>query len=106
LLFISVERLAANPPEADPTPLRPAPELIVEILSPSDKISVLSAKIADYRTADVREIWLVRSDAQTVEVLALSWDEILTIATYGAGETVVSQIFPDLAVAVDAIFAL
>ena len=105
LIFVSSEILAQNPPEDNPAPLKPAPELVVEIVSPSDRASVLRAKIADYRSVDVREIWVVCSQERTVEVVALSWDEIETVATYGAGETVTSVIFPGLTVAVDDIFA-
>ena len=61
VLFISNDRLAANPPADNPAPLSPAPELVVEIVSRSDKPAVLAAKIADYRSVDVREVWVVRS---------------------------------------------
>jgi Uma2 family endonuclease len=105
LLFISNERLQENPPSDDPAPLSPAPELVVEIISPSDKPSVLAAKIADYRAVDVQEVWVVRAGVQTVEVVRLTPDEIETIATYGRGQTVTSRTFPGLAVAVDDIFA-
>ena len=104
VLFIGSERLAANPPATDPAPLSPAPELVVEIVSPSDRPSVLAAKIADYRSVDVREVWVVRSQNTTVELVRLSEDEIETIAIYERGQNVVSLVFPGLAVAVDAIF--
>ncbi len=105
LLFISGERLAKNPPSDDPAPLSPAAELVVEIVSPSDKPSVLAAKIADYRTVDVREVWVVRAETHTVEVVRLTLDEIETVAVYGRGQTVTSLTFPGLAVAIDDIFA-
>lgn len=104
LLFISHERFGGRS-RTDPAPLNPAPELIVEIASPSDKPSVLAAKIADYRGVDVREVWVVRPEARTVEVTRLTLDEIETVAAYGPGETVVSVTFPDLSVPVDDIFA-
>lgn len=106
VLFISNERLARNPPSNNPTPLSPAPELVVEVISPSDKPSVLAAKIADYRAVDVREVWVVRAEEQTVQVLRLSVDEIETAAEYNMGQTVTSSAFPRLAVAVDDIFSL
>lgn len=106
LLIISSERLAQNPPPNDPAPLSPAPELVVEIISPSDKPSVLAAKIADYRAVDVREVWVVRAEEKTVQVLRLSVEEIETAAAYKTGQTVTSSAFPHLEVAVDDIFAL
>ncbi len=105
LLYIGTERLAQNPPRTDPQPLRPAPELVVEILSPSDKPSVLDAKIADYCAVDVLECWLVRTDLQTVEILQLSPMGSRSVAVYVLGQTVQSLTFSDLTLAVDAIFA-
>ncbi len=104
LLFISNERLAENPKATNPTPLSPAPELVVEIASPSDRPSVLAAKIADYRAVDVREVWVVRSGEQRVEVISLSPDEIATVGDYGRGQVAVSRVYPDLQVPVDALF--
>lgn len=105
VLFISSERLAQNPPSTDPAPLSPAPELVVETLSPSDKPAVLAAKVADYHSVDVREVWVIQTEAQTVDVVRLSVDEIETVGTYGAGETVASLVFGELTVNVDDIFA-
>lgn len=101
LLIISNDRLAQNPPASDPQPLSPAPELVVEVVSPSDKPPVLAAKIADYRAVDVREVWVVRAEERAVELLRLSVDEIKVVAKYGMGQTVRSQVFPELEVSVD-----
>lgn len=107
LLLISRERLALNPPSSDPAPLSPAPELVMEILSPSDTRRVRLAKVADFSAVDVRECWLVSADAETVEVLRLSPDrEPETVAVYGHGQTVASLTFAGLGVAVNDIFAL
>ena len=105
LLFISNERLARNPPPDDPAPLSPAPEFVVEILSPSDTRRVQTANIADYLAVDVRECWLVSMEAETVEVLQLTDDGAQTMAVYGRGQTVVSVIFPALTADVNIIFA-
>lgn len=105
ILFISQERLFLNPSEDIAHPLDPAPELVVEILSPADRLSVLAAKIADYRSVDVKEIWLAHSGSRTVEVIALSEEEIKTVATYSAGQIVESRVFPGQIAAVDDIFA-
>ena len=105
VLFISNDRLAANPPADNPAPLSPAPELVVEIVLRSDKPAVLAAKIADYRSVDVREVWVVRSETHSIEVVSLSLDEIATVGQYGPGETVTSRVFPELSVMVDDIFA-
>jgi Uma2 family endonuclease len=78
---------------------------VVEIVSPSDRPAVLAAKIADYRGVNVQEVWVVRAEAQTVEVVRLTLDEIETVATYGQGQAVTSLAFSNLRVPLDAIFA-
>lgn len=103
--FISAERNAQNPTRRDPAPLDLAPELIVEVVSDSERDRILYAKIADYCAVGVREGWVVRPVPQTVEVLRLSVDGYESVRIYGAGETVQSITFPDLFVAVDAVFA-
>ena len=105
VLLISRDRLALNPPDTDPAPLSPAPELVVEIVSPSDTPTILVGKLADYCRVDVRECWVVRSEANTVEVLRLSAGGVETATEYGTGETVQSEAFPGLLVAVADIFA-
>jgi Uma2 family endonuclease len=66
---------------------------------------VLAAKIADYRSVDVREVWVVRTDAQVIEVVRLTLDAIETTGVFGRGENVVSATFDGLSVAVDDVFA-
>ena len=105
VLLISRERLTRNPPAHEPAPLNPAPELVVEIISPSDRPGVLAAKLADYRTAEVQEVWVVNMETKTIEVVTLSHEAIETVATQRTGESVTSRAFPGLVVAVDAVFA-
>jgi len=105
VLLIGNGRRAQNRRSDDPAPLDPAPELVVEILSPSDTSVMLRDKIADYCTVDVRECWIVDSTARTVEVLRLTPQGSASIGAFGEGEIVRSIAFPDLAIAVEAIFA-
>lgn len=106
VLFISNERLAQNAPPDNPAPLSPAPELVVEILSPSDTRRVRQAKLNDYAVVDVRECWIVSMEAETVEVLRLAGSVFQTVAVYGRGQVVSSVTFPDLFVPVTDIFAV
>ena len=101
VLFIGKDRLSQNLPPDGYAPLTPAPELVVEIISPSDTTSVLSRKLADYRSVNVEEIWLVNPGDTQVEILSFSDN---TRSVFGAGDTALSQVFPGLAVPVDTIF--
>jgi Uma2 family endonuclease len=105
LLFIGNERLVQNGDPEEPSALDPAPELVVEILSPSDRPGLLAEKIADYQSVAVQEVWVVRSASETVEVLRLSPDNADAVATYGNGQIVTSIAFPGLVVVVDDVFA-
>jgi Uma2 family endonuclease len=49
---------------------RLAPDLVVEVLSPSDRPSEVVAKIEMYQEAGVPLIWLVDPDQRTVTVIA------------------------------------
>jgi Uma2 family endonuclease len=104
VLFISQERLGGRSLD-DPSPLEPAPELVVEILSPGNVGRALEEKLADYASVGVDECWLVNPASQTVEVLRLTSAGTETVATYGQGQSVQSISFPDLAVPVAEVFA-
>ena len=77
-----------------------APELVVEIISNSETARILKGKLTDYCEIGVSEAWVVRPDAQTVEVMQLTPDGPVSVATYSAGQNVQSLTFPDLTPAV------
>lgn len=104
LLFISSSRLEQNEPADEYAPLSPAPELVVEIVSPSDTPPVLSAKITDYQAADVHEVWLVRPEEQSVEVLRLP-QSLSEAQKYEPGQAAVSAVFPGLSITLNDIFS-
>ncbi len=101
VLFMSTGRLAQNLPPDGYAPLSPAPELVVEIISPSDTPSVLARKLADYRSVNVEEVWLIDSHKGEVEIRSLADD---TRRLFRAGDIALSHVFPGLAVPVDSIF--
>lgn len=64
--FISQERL---PPEGEPTGFATfAPDLAVEVVSPSDRYEEIQEKIADYFHAGIRMVWIVDPKNRTVAV--------------------------------------
>lgn len=104
VLFISNARLA--PRDAyDPSPFDVAPEVVIEILSPSETRRVRNDKLADYGSIGVQECWIVSPEAETVEVLRLSPAGDETVAVYSNRQTLQSIAFPDLVVSVAEIFA-
>lgn len=81
------------------------PDLVVEVLSPSERRQSVEEKIEDYRRIGVREFWLVSPEAETVEVLRLSEGGIERIGLYGRGDTVRSELLPELQMDTNRLFA-
>ena len=80
---------------------RLAPDLVVEVLSPTDRASDVLAKVAMYQDAGVPLIWLVDPEARTVTVLATN----LAPVTLHPGDTLSGgNVLPDLQIAISEIF--
>jgi len=70
------------------------PELVVEILSPSNWIDDRRTKFAVYAEAGVAEYWIIDPRTVTVEVYHLGEDQYELLESYGTGDTVISLV-PD-----------
>jgi Uma2 family endonuclease len=92
--------------KVDKAGCRGAPDLVVEILSPGTARKDLTVKFARYERAGVREYWIVDPEGKTVRVFMLGPD-----GRYGRpqafvdGDSVKVGIFPDLEIALAAVFA-
>lgn len=64
VVFISRQRLPLPTGKA----LRVAPELVVEIVSPSDRWTEIRSKIAEYFAIGVERVWIVEPDKKQVLV--------------------------------------
>ena len=80
------------------------PDLVVEILSPSNTRRQVEEKLADYRSIGVLEGWLVNFSARTVEVLRLSGDEVTVLGVYGMGDVLRSEALPGFELPIADIF--
>jgi len=100
LLYISRERLGiimkAN--------IQGAPDLVVEILSPSTAEWDRVTKRRTYERYGVRELWLVDLEGRSIEVAARNEMGLETIRVYPLGTTVSSPILPGFVVDVDQLF--
>ncbi len=59
VLYIRYEKVGSVEAFRSLTRLEVAPDLVVEVLSPSDTLESLQAKLQDYHTLGVPEVWLV-----------------------------------------------
>lgn len=82
-----------------------APDLVVEILSPSTRRRDLVLKRRLYESRGVGEYWIVDPRAATVQVLRLDGGSYRAAAVLGAGDELTTPLLPGLAVPLDAVFA-
>ncbi|MBI3763071.1 MAG: Uma2 family endonuclease [Chloroflexi bacterium] len=83
-----------------------APDLVVEILSPSNWLVDRREKFQAYEKAGVREYWLADYRAKTVEVFVLQDGEFTQFGNWGTGETARSQVLEGFEIQVDKIFEI
>ena len=81
-----------------------APDLIVEVLSPSNWVVDRRDKFVVYEAAGVGEYWIVDPDAQTVEVYSLRQGRYALLERYEPGQRVQSELLTGFQIPVDAIF--
>jgi Uma2 family endonuclease len=85
--------------------LEQAPDLVIEILSPTNTRREIADKLEDYRSIGVRECWIVSPEAQTVEVVRLSPEGTQTLGIFGTGMTLRSEVLEGFALSVEEVFA-
>jgi len=83
---------------------RGAPDLVVEILSPSNNVFEMERKLRLYRQAGVREYWIVDPKNNGLTVYFFRKNEIMT-ETYEKNSIVQVAIFPELKIPLEQIFA-
>lgn len=81
-----------------------APDLAVEILSPSTAAYDRATKIAVYAEAGVPWVWLVDPQAKTVEILKLEGAKYLVDAIFAGGQSLTSSLFSDWQLSLDELF--
>lgn len=84
--------------------LEGAPDLVVEILSPSTARRDKNKKFSLYEKHGVREYWLVDPLAQYIEVWRLENGNFVPKGVFGPGDTFVAAVLGDKPVEVSAVF--
>ncbi|MEK7814298.1 MAG: Uma2 family endonuclease, partial [Chloroflexota bacterium] len=80
------------------------PDLVVEVLSPSNTRREIESKLEDYRQISVRECWLVSPEAETIEVLRLSAEGATTAGIFAVDGTLRSEVLGDFTLPIREIF--
>ncbi len=81
-----------------------APDLVVEVLSPTNRVHDLLTKRALYARAGVREYWIVDPIERTVEVLTIDRDALHLAQRAAGNDAVVSPLLAGTAFPLEAIF--
>lgn len=100
ILFVSKERSHIITDDN----IRGAPDLVVEVLSPSTAQRDRTLKRTLYALHGVPEYWQADSDAKNVAVLTLDNGEYKVAGIYGEGQTLVSPLLPGFTLEIDSIF--
>jgi len=82
-----------------------APDLVVEIASPSTAAYDRLTKYEKYAHAGITEYWIVKPTRRTVEVLVLEGTEYRSLGIFRGEQTLPSRIVPDLPIGVERFFA-
>ncbi len=101
IIFISKARSQIIRKEA----IHGAPDLVIEILSPSTGERDRTVKKKLYARAGVTEYWLVDPEHQTIEVLTLKETGFERVALYHRDETLTSPVLPGLHIPLSDVFS-
>lgn len=101
LIFISKERLHVITEDN----VQGAPDLVVEIRSPSTARQDWTVKRELYARYGVEEYWLVDPEAATVAVLLLDGGELRVAGVYGERDTLTSAVMGGLSIELTDVFS-
>ena len=87
------------------------PDLVVEILSPSNWVDDRRTKLDVYADAGIAEYWIIDPNKQSIEIFALTPRtgsvsdryRYVLVEKYGSGERAASQVLSGFSIAVDEI---
>lgn len=100
IVFVSIERLHI----VQSSGVHGAPDLVIEMLSPSTEQRDLTIKRERYAMFDVKEYWLAAPIAKTITVLRLRDGKFERVGVFAEGMTVETPLLPGLRVDVSAVF--
>ena len=100
LLFVSTSRRDIIGPQQ----IEGGPDLIIEILSPSNTRADMEAKLQDYWLIGGQEGWRVSPEARSIEVMQRGAEHVERSGVYGMGDVIDSGVLPHLHLRVEDIW--
>ena len=101
ILFVSRERLA----EVGKERIEGAPDLVVEVLSPSTADQDRRRKLAVYSQFGVQEYWIVDPESRMIEVFERTGKGLQHAQKFGVGQHLRSKLLPQFQPEVSDIFS-
>jgi Uma2 family endonuclease len=81
-----------------------APDMIIEVMSPSNRQNDMLVKFRKYLQAGVREYWIVDTEEKTVHVCILD-DRQYRVSVYDESQTVPVLVLPGCSIELKSVFA-
>ena len=106
LFFLSRDRLQDWAQLQEQPRLEFAPDLVIEILSPSETYTYWSEKLQDYFVLGVPEVWLVDVDKRAIEVQVREAGGYRSLGWFAGEQTVPSQVLAGLELKPAEVFAV
>jgi Uma2 family endonuclease len=106
LFFLSRERLHDWAQLQEQPRLEFAPDLVIEILSPSETYTYWSEKLQDYYVLGVPEVWLVDIDKRAIEVQVREANGYRSLGWFAGEQMVPSQVLAGLELKPAEVFAV
>jgi Uma2 family endonuclease len=106
LFFLSRERLHDWAQLQEQPRLEFAPDLVIEILSPSETYTYWSEKLQDYYVLGVPEVWLVDIDKRAIEVQVREAGSYRSLGWFAGEQMVPSQVLAGLELKPAEVFAV
>lgn len=86
--------------------VRGAPDLVIEILSPTTAARDRGVKLRTYARFGVKEYWIVDPEERAVEVYHLMLEGYELVRTFQQTDTITSSLLPEFALPVSAVFKI
>jgi Uma2 family endonuclease len=100
IVYIGNERLNIIKPEQ----VKGAPDLVIEVLSPSTEKRDRTVKLKMYAKFGVQEYWMAKEKTATVEIFRLQGGKLVPVAQLGKSDVLTSPLFPGLEIPLSEIF--
>ena len=96
--------VVCDPEKLGPEGCRGAPDLVIEILFPSNTAMAMRRKVNIYREAGVQEVWIIDPEDKDIDIYRLEYN-CYVLNNFKNGDILHSQKFPGLEIPLDVLFA-